>query len=73
MKSQTQEIMEPIDLSPLFAKYKGLWVALTDYTPDYKVICTGRKPETVFKKAIEKGYKTPVVFKLSSELSNAIL
>ncbi len=73
MNNRPKKNPELIDLSPLFEKHKGLWVALTDYTADYKVICTGRKPETVYKKALEKGFKAPVVFKLSPELTNAIL
>lgn len=65
--------MKPIDLSPLFHDYEGQWVALTEYTPNYKVICNGKKVETVYKKALDRGYKNPVIFKITPELTHAIL
>jgi hypothetical protein len=64
--------MKSIDLSPLFAAYKGQWVALTDYTPNYKVICNGRSVKAVYEKAIKQGHVDPVIFMVSAQLTHAI-
>ncbi|HOX28063.1 MAG TPA: hypothetical protein PLQ76_02785 [bacterium] len=61
-----------VDLSPLFHRYENKWVALTEYTPHYKVICYGKDAAVVHGKAIKKGYKNPVMFKVSPDLLNAI-
>ncbi len=63
---------ETTDLSPLFKKYEDKWVALTNTTPKYKVICSGKDVAVVLNKALKKGYKDPVMFKVSPQLLNAI-
>ena len=73
MGSPRAEKVDSIDLSPLFVKYLDQWVALTEYTPDYEVICNGRTAQSVYKKAIDGGHQNPVIFRVSKALSHAIL
>jgi hypothetical protein len=54
------------DLTKIYKKYKGLWVALKD---DWKtVISSNEDVEIAQKEAIEKGYKSPIMFKVPSEI-----
>ncbi len=52
----------PNNLTNIYKKYKGLWVAL-DKTLK-KVIASGTTGEEVYKKALDKGYKKPTLFKV---------
>lgn len=65
--------METIDLTRLYRKYKGQWVALNEYTPKYRVVSNGRKPTAVYKKAVAKGCEKPVLLKVSTQLQNAMI
>ncbi len=47
------------DLTTLFKKFKGTWVALKD--DERTIICTGDTAVFVKKKALEMGYKNPIL------------
>lgn len=51
-----------INLTNIYKKYKGLWVALDDNLK--KVISSGKSIENVHREATKKGYKKPVLFKV---------
>jgi Family of unknown function (DUF5678) len=53
--------MKPIDLSPELEQFKGLWVALTNSD---KVISSNKSAQQAYNKAIKKGYKEPILFKV---------
>lgn len=72
-KSCLQDMPEErVDLSPLFKKYNGKWVALSEFTPEYKVVSWGSDVKTVHNRAIKRGYKNAVMFKAAPSLINAI-
>lgn len=52
----------PNNFTRIYNKYKGLWVALDDTLK--KVISSGKNGEEVYKKAVDKGYKKPTLFKV---------
>lgn len=55
-----------IDWTKIYTKYKGLWVALKD---DQKtVISAGKTAKEVWKKAQEKGYEKPILFRVPTEI-----
>ncbi len=50
------------NLSSIQKKYKGMWVALTD---DLNSVITANKDvKTTYKKALKKGHKKPILFKV---------
>lgn len=51
-----------MNLTPIYRKYKGLWVALDNNLK--KVISAERDAKKAHENAIKKGYKTPVLFKV---------
>ena len=53
--------MQSIDLTKVFEKYKGLWVA---FTRDYEVVSADKNAKKVFDAAVKKGYKIPRLFKM---------
>jgi maltose-binding protein MalE len=53
------------NLTPVFNKYKGLWVALDSSLK--KVISADKNAEKAYKEALEKGYKKPTLFKVPQE------
>ncbi len=55
-----------IDWTPIYKKYKGLWVALKD--DEKTVITSGSNAGTVFKEAIQKGYKKPIMMKVPEKV-----
>ena len=56
----------PIDWSKIYAKYKGLWVALKD---DYTtVIASGDTPEETLKLAAKKGVSDPFLTRVPEKL-----
>lgn len=57
--------MRAIDQTLLYQKYGGKWVALKD--DKVTVISSGKKLDTVIRKAAEKGFKDPVFFKVPAE------
>ena len=53
--------MKPIDLSQVYKKYKGLWVALVNET---EVISADKSVRKVVEEAKKKGYEKPLLFKV---------
>lgn len=54
-----------INLTKIYEKYKGLWVAL-DASLE-KVITSGTDADKVYKDAVKKGYKKPTLFKVPQQ------
>ena len=58
--------MAAIDLTNIYKKYKGKWVALA---PDEQtVVESGEKAATVYEKARAKGFKKPILMKIPKEV-----
>ena len=53
--------MKPIDLTQVYKKYKGLWVALVN---DREVISANKSVRKVVEEAKKKGYEQPLLFKV---------
>ena len=59
--------MKPIDMTKIYRKYKGKWVALT---PDRKtVITSGLTAKQVYDEAHQKGFKEPILTKIPTEIA----
>lgn len=56
-----------IDLTPIYKKHKGKWVALNDNYSN--VVASGNTAPQVYKIAKQKGYKIPKLFKVPSNLT----
>jgi len=54
-----------INLTKIYKKYKGMWVALTESLDE--VISYGNSAKKVHKEALKKGYKNPTLFKVPSK------
>lgn len=54
--------MKMLDRTKLFQKYQNKWVALTE---DDKVISAGDTLEEALNKANKKGFKDPIITKIS--------
>ncbi len=50
-----------IDLTSIYNKYKGFWVALND---DWKLISYDKDIKKAHTKALRKGYKEPIMYKV---------
>lgn len=53
------------DLTKIYEKYKGLWVALDQKL--HKVIASDKSADNAYKKALQVGYKKPTLFKVPQE------
>jgi hypothetical protein len=53
--------MKAVDLSKVYDKYKGLWVALIN---DDEVISADTSVRKVVEEAKKKGYEQPLLFKV---------
>ena len=53
--------MKPVDLSKVYKKYKGLWVALIN---DTEVVSADKSVRKVVAEAKKKGYEQPLLFKV---------
>lgn len=53
------------NLTKIFIKYKGFWVALDDSLE--KVISYNKNAQKAYTQALEKGYKKPTLFKVPQE------
>ena len=53
--------MKAIDLSQVYKKYKGLWVALIN---DTEVVSADKSVRKVVEDAKKKGYDQPLLFKV---------
>lgn len=56
--------MKSIDLTNVFEKYKGLWVALDK---NHNVVSVNKDIKKVYNEAKKKGYKVPSLFKVPEE------
>lgn len=54
-----------IDLTKIYKKYSGLWVALDEKLN--KVISSDKNAEKAYKKAFERGFKKPTLFKVPKQ------
>lgn len=60
----------PIDLTKIFKKYKGQWVAFKE---DQKtVIGNGKTAKEAYEKALTKGYKSPILARMPNTLADYI-
>ena len=55
-------IMKKTDLTEVYKKYKGLWVALDEKLG--KVISSDKSAKTAYTKAVQNGHKKPTLFKV---------
>ena len=55
-----------IDWTPIYKKYKGLWVALKQ--DEKTVITSGKEARVVLDEAVQKGYKRPIMIKVPKKL-----
>ena len=60
----------PIDLTKVFKKYKGQWVAFKE--DEKTVIGNGKTAKEAYEKALNKGYKSPILARMPTELLNYI-
>ncbi len=58
--------MDMTNLSSIQKKYKGMWVAFTDDLSS--VITASKDATTAYKKAKDKGYKKPTLFKVPEHI-----
>ena len=56
----------PIDLSKTYDKYRGQWVAFKD--DEKTVISHGETAKAAYEKAMLKGFKSPILARMPSEL-----
>lgn len=60
----------PIDLTKIFKKYEGQWVAFKE---DQKtVIGNGKTAKEAYEKALTKGYKNPILTRMPNTLADYI-
>lgn len=55
------------DLTPVYKKYKGKWVAMGDRF--VKVVASGKSSSFVYQKAKKMGYKVPNILRVPSNLT----
>lgn len=58
------------DLTNVYKKYKGKWVAMDNNFA--KVVLSGNSSSSVYRRAQKKGYKTPNLFRVPSNLNGFI-
>ncbi len=54
--------MKTIDLTKIFKKYAGQWIALADN--EKTVLASSKSAKEALLKAENKGYKEPILFKV---------
>jgi hypothetical protein len=59
-----------IDITKVFKKYKGQWVAFKE--DEKTVISSGKTAKEAYEKALSKGYKNPILSRMPTELVNYI-
>ena len=59
--------MNAIDWSPIYDKYKGLWVALKN--DEETVIGSGENIKDAVQKAKDNGYDNPILFHVPDQLT----
>jgi len=63
---QVIRLMKTIDWTKIVSKYKGLWVGFKN--DNQTVVATGKTPTEVIKKAKQKGYDQPILFRVPTRL-----
>lgn len=63
--------MKPIDMRPVYRKYKGLWVALKGDTN--KVIASGGTLQSALNKARRLGFNKPVMEKIPTKFYPSLI
>lgn len=58
--------MTAINWTPIYERYKGLWVGLKD--DEKTVIASGKTVKEVMQKSQQKGYKQPILFRVPTEI-----
>jgi hypothetical protein len=56
-----------IDWTPIFEKYKGLWVALKD--DEETVVGSGKTLQEALEEASNNGYDEPIVTRMPNDLT----
>ena len=69
MQTQNDTSMA-IDWTPIFEKYKGLWVALKD--DEQTVVGSGKTLQAALAEALKNGYDEPIVTRMPAELMTFI-
>lgn len=54
-----------VDLTTIYARYKGLWVTLDNRLK--RVISSDENAKKAYDKAVQKGYKKPTLFKVPKQ------
>ena len=60
----------PIDLTKIYKKYKGQWVAFTD--DEKTVIASGKTAKEAQETAEKKGFTSPILARMPGELLSYI-
>jgi len=55
-----------IDWTKICKKYKGLWIGLKD--DEKTVVASGKNVKEVMWKAKQKGYETPILFRVPTKI-----
>ena len=59
--------MKAIDMTKIYRKYKGKWVALT--SDEKSVISSGNTAKEVYDKAHKKGFEEPILMQVPKYLN----
>jgi hypothetical protein len=70
MQAQNNPISMAIDWTPIFEKYKGLWVALKD--DEQTVVGSGKTLQEALAEASKNGYDEPIVTRMPNDLTYVI-
>ncbi len=54
-----------VDLTNIYRKYKGQWVALDQKL--VKVLSSNKNAKVAYEQAVKRGYKVPTLFKVPSK------
>jgi hypothetical protein len=66
MQTHNNHISMAIDWTPIFEKYKGLWVALKD--DEQTVVGSGKTLQEALEEASKNGYDEPILARMPEEL-----
>ncbi|MDI6689690.1 MAG: DUF5678 domain-containing protein [Actinomycetota bacterium] len=61
-----EDKMGAIDLTDVYKKYKGKWVALAK--DEQTVLSSGKTASVAYKKAKAKGFEKPILMKIPREI-----
>ncbi len=63
--------MAPIDMTKIYKKYSGMWVALDEGRT--KVLATGKTAKEVLQTSRKRGVRNPIITKVPTENFGYIL